>query len=278
MPDITITINTPILTGSDYFKTRYRLVGGAYSANVNRTNAPFTLSGLIAGQYELEVIVVKDGIECTATVHPFEIIGDYSCVTFTPVIVQNGELYNLQISYGAHVTPPCGWHIEIIGTQNNKIVNYASLPASPLLIPVVNEGFQLRVIADLCNGKSKTCLNTDVPPIIPTCTPMVITSTTIILDQSYTNYMGFIITFFYTQSTPPTQAVTLIVNQLNVLNNGVPGGISFPNFSLPIPAGNGSIGVPILANADVFASIYDFEWLIVDSCGASHTGTLQIQL
>lgn len=278
MPNITITISTPTLVGSDYFKTRYRLIGGAWSSYVNRTNAAFTLTGLAAGQYELEVILVKDNVECPAIIKPFTVVQDFTCTTFTPVIVQNGSLFNLQISYSGAATPNCGYHIHILGTQNNKIVNYASLPTSPLLIPVINEPFQLKIIADLCNGNSKECLNTDVPSITPACTPMTITGTSISIDKTYPGYVGFIIRFTYTQSTPPTTGLTLKVTQKNVLNGAPPGTVSYPNGSLPIPSGNGSIDVSILGNSNVFASKYDFDWLIVDACGTSHTGTISRQL
>lgn len=278
MPNVTITISTPTLTGSDYFKVRYRPVGGAYSSYQNEDNDPFQLTGLAAGQYELEVIMVKNSVECAAVIKPFTVVADFTCTTFTPVIVQNGSLFNLQITYAGAATPNCGYHIHIIGTQNNKIVNYASLPASPLLIPVINENFQLKVIADLCNGKTKECLNTDVPSITPACTPMTITGTSIMVDKIYPANVGFIVRFTWTQSNPPTTGLTLKVTQKNVLGGAPPGIISYPNGSLPIPSTNSSVDIGFLASSSVFNSFYEFDWLIVDKCGTSHTGTITILL
>lgn len=277
MPDIVITIPAPVLTGSDYFKVRYRLVGGSYGVYSNQTNTPFTILGIAAGQYELEVIMVKDGVECPATVTPFTVTDPYTCVTFTPVIVQNGSLFNLQISYPAHTTPPCGWHIEITGATTNKIVNYASLPASPLLIPVNNEALLLRVKADLCNGKIQGCLNADVPMITKLCTPMVISGVTgVVTGTDFFGNYNAIITFPYTQSSPPSTQLTVIVNQKNV-NSGPPGSTAFNFFTFgPIPTTNGSFNIPIVANKNITGITLEFDWLVVDQCNQQHTGTVNI--
>lgn len=278
MADINITISTPVLTGSDYFKVRYRPVGGAYSSYQNEDNDPFTLTGLAAGNYELEVIMVKAGIECPATVTPFTVTDPFTCVTFTPVIVQNGSLFNLQISYPAHTTPPCGWHIEISGATTNKIINYASLPASPLLIPVANEGLVIRVNADLCNGVIQECLNTDVPPITATCTPMVITSVTGVVNNVYPNGdYGVSILFSYTQSLPPSQMLTVTIQQKNA-TSGPNGSTSYPNFTFgPIATtGTGPLSVPIVANKNILDIILEFDWLVVDGCNQVHTGSVNV--
>lgn len=280
MPNITITIPTPVLTGSDYFKTRYRqLPNGAFTAYSNKTNAPFTIVGISSGQYELEVIMVKDGVECPAVLKPFTIPPEYTCVTFTPVIVQSGKVFNLQISYPAHANPACGWHIHLIGNQNNKIVNYASLPASPLLIPVANEAFQLKVIADLCNGYSQTCLDTDVPAITPSCTPIEITSTSMVVNNVYPNgFYGMSLQVNFNQSSPPSQYLTVVLTQTQV-NSGVPGQTSYLNFTFgPLPTTSTSFSIPIVANSNVTAGLYHFTYLIVDGCNQTHTGTVTKQL
>lgn len=278
MPNVSITIPTPVLTGSDYFKVRYRLISGGFGPYQNEDNDPFTLIGLAAGQYELEVIMVKDGVECPASLHPFTVTDPYTCVTFTPVMVQNGNLFNLQISYPAHTTPPCGWHIEITGATTNKIVNYASLPASPLLIPVANEGLAVKVKADLCNGKIQECLNTDVPAIAATCTPMVITGVTGSVNNTYPNGdYGVNISFSYTQSSPPTQWLTILINQKNA-TIGPNGTTSYPNFSFgPIATtGTGPVSVPIIANHNITGITLEFDWLIIDGCNQQHTGTVNV--
>lgn len=279
MPDVTITIPDPVLTGSDYFKVRYRLVGGSYSSYSNRTNALFTLIGLAAGQYELEVIVVKDGVECPASITPFTVTDPYTCVTFTPAIVQNGRLFNLQLSYPSHTTPPCGWQIEITGATTNKTVNYASLPVSPLLIPVNNEGLAVRVKADLCNGKVQECLNADVPSITPTCSPIVISSASMVHNNSYPNgFQGMSLQVNFAQSSPPSQYLTVILTQINV-NSGIPGQTSYPNFTFgPLPTTSTGFSIPIVANNNVTGSLYEFTYLIIDGCNTMHSGNVSILL
>lgn len=279
MPNISITISTPVLTGGDYFKVRYRPVGGAYGAYSNQTNATFVIIGVAAGQYELEVIMVKDGVECPATIHPFTVTDPYTCVTFTPVIVQNGKLFNLQLSYPAHTTPPCGWHIEITGATTNKIVNYASLPASPLLIPVNNEGLVVRVKADLCNGKVQECLNTDVPPITPACSPIVISGASMVFNNTYPNgFKGMSLQVNFAQSSPPSQFLTVVLTQINV-NAGVPGQTSYLNFTFgPLPTTSTGFSIPIVANNNVTGNLYEFTYLIIDGCNTTHTGNVSIIL
>lgn len=279
MPDITVTIPDPVLTGGDYFKVRYRPVGGAFSGYQNKTNTPFILTGLTAGNYELEVTMVKAGVECPATLSPFVVTGDYTCVTFTPVIVQNGNLFNLSISYPAHTTPPCGWHIEILGNSTNKIVNYTSLPASPLLIPVANENLQVRILADQCGDMQKECLDTIVPPIEPACTPMTITNDVLVYNNQYPNgFYGMSLQLTYTQSNPPTQYLTATIQQINV-TQGVAGQTNYPNFTLgPIPVTNGSVSIPIVMSNFVVGSLYEVNWMIVDGCNQVHTGYASILL
>lgn len=279
MPNVTLTISTPVLGVGEVFRTRYRLLpNGAYTSNVDRDNNPFTLVGLSAGQYEMEVIhVLADGTVCEAIIKPFEVVADYTCQIFTPVIVQNGQLFNLQITYGTVTNPPCGFHIKITGATTNKIVNYSPLPASPLLIPVANEQLQVEVIADLCNQKTKHCLDTIVNPIEPTCTPMILSSATILLNTTYPGgSKGFTITLNYTQSVPVSQYVTLYCIQTNALG-GAPGivNLSNPGYG-PIAGGATSLSFGIIGNPNVYENTYNFSGYIIDICGKKHTFTVSI--
>lgn len=278
MPSITITINTPVLTGSDYFKTRYRLLPNPFSGGYsNRTNAPFALSGLAVGEYELEVIMVKNGVECAAKIFPFEIVPEYTCATFTPQIIQNGTLFNLRLTYPALVNPPCGWHISVVGTANNKTVNYNPLPTSPLDIPIVNEAINVRVTADLCNDKVMQCLNTNMTAIIPTCTPMVVSGVLMSYNSTYANgFLGINVAFSVTNSVPASKTVQIYIQQLNVLS-GQPG--SYSNTAFPVVfTGVGSLIPVLVMNNNVFNSKYDISWVVIDGCGVKHSGTASLQL
>lgn len=281
MADVTIQIDTPILTGSDFFKTRYReYPAGSFTANVNRTNAPFTLTGLTPGEYELEVILNKSGVDCPRVLKRFKITEPFTCLVFNASIQYNSAqtAQDVVITYTPSTNPPCGWHIQIIGATVNKTINYATLPASPIKIPVPYEALFVKVIADECNGKSQTCYEADLTPPPPACTPITINSVNIQWITQIGNNNRFLITFNFTQSTPPTTGMIVGILQKNVLI-GTPGQTGYSQFNpLAVPAAATSFGVLIDANANVYLGYYDFDWFVIDRCGQKFTGTLQIQL
>lgn len=279
--DVTIQINIPVLVGLEKFKTRYREApSGAWSSYVDRTNTAFTLTGLTDGNYELEVIFVKaDGTECPATYREFTVVTPADCAEFTAEIVQNGNLFILQISYtipSPYVTPPCGYKITYGGTT----VSYASLPASPIQIPVPNATIQVVITANGCNGNEVECFNQDIPAIDPVCTPIVVLSDTLVFNNVYPNgFIGMSLTVSFTQSAPASKYITFIVNQINVLS-GLPGQASYPNMTYgPLPTGaTTAANVPLVMNNAVAGGLYEVSWLIVDGCGVTHTGSASLQL
>lgn len=118
MPNVNITIPTPLIVPPAKFKTRYRqLPSGTYSSNVDRDNTMFTLS-LTEGDYEMEIIYVNpDGLECDATYERWTVKPEapgFECVAFSAEIIQetNGLFY-LVITYTPPATnPQCGWRIQ----------------------------------------------------------------------------------------------------------------------------------------------------------------------
>lgn len=285
MPDITITIPTPILTGSDTFLVRYRaLPAGAWSSHTTQTNAPFTLTGLAVGLYQLEVIVVKDGVECPAITKQFEIIAEYECIEFEAELVQTSAgLYNIEISYtipSPLVNPPCGYIIEIRG-KSTKTITYATLPASPIKIQVLNEPMLVRVIADLCNGKRENCYEADITMLPPNCTPIVIT------DTSVAQLMGapffgtrFRIFFQITQSTPVTNYMVVLIQQkASAVISGNVGQTSYASFNpLNITNTPTQFFVDIDANLNIYGTLMEFDYMLQDYCGKKHTGTVSITI
>lgn len=257
-----------MLVAGSHFKTRYRqLPAGAWSSYVNRTNAAFTLTGLTAGNYELEVILVRDGVECPAIIKPFTVTAPFECLDFEAEIVQAGSQYNLEISYtlpGGFVNPPCGWQVQIIGNTTNKTINYTTLPASPIKIPVANEGLLVRVIANLCDGKTQTCYEGDVSGIPTPCIP--ITMGTVSLSYVGAQVNGtqrFKITFNFTQSSPATTLPVINIIQTNAGNPAQ----AFYNPYGPISPSATSVSVFIDANTQVFQGNYYFGWYFMDACG-----------
>lgn len=288
MADVTIQINTPILTGSDYFKVRYReYPSGAFGAYSNRTNSPFTLIGLSAGQYELEVILVKDGAECPAILKLFTVVDPFECLEFEAEIKYNTSQTALYVELDyilptPFTNPPCGWHIQAIGATTNKVVNYTTLPTPPIKIAINNnEALFFKVIADLCDGKTETCFESDLTPPPEPCTGITINSVTANWVQQIGIYNRFNVVFNFTQSVPPTTGMIVTVNQLNVIagSTGLPGSTGYSQFNpLPVSPTATSFSVLIDMNSNVFLGYYDFQWMVVDRCGNKFTGQFSVQL
>ncbi|MBS1771508.1 MAG: hypothetical protein JST82_01520 [Bacteroidetes bacterium] len=214
MPNITITIPQPVLTTGQYFKTRYRLLpSGSWSSYVNRSNAPFTLTGLSAGDYQLEAILVKaNGTQCAAIYKNFTVVPDFSCLSFSASMIQSGSLYYIQITYTlppGYTNPACGW--EMVYEHGTSIVNntYPVLPSSPILIPVANQSYKLTIYGNICNGNKTKCGQFDISPISPPpCTGIHVTSQTMFKSAG-----KYYITLNFTQSSPPTTTLTIFYQQ-----------------------------------------------------------------
>jgi hypothetical protein len=269
MPDITIQINTPTLVSGESFKTRYRqLPAGAWSSYTTRTNAPFTLTGLSVGDYELEVIVVKGATECPAIIRPFKVVQPFSCITFDAEIVQNDIAFNLVINYtipGGFTNPPCGWKVIVTGNTTNKTIPFVTLPTPPLKIAVANEGLFVKIVADLCNGKTQNCYEGDVPPISIPCVPIVLgTVTATFIKQQPNGKMQFRIRYNFTQSSPATTSFVLGVVHINGPNAPA---INYPSTAPYGPVSPSASFIDVYIDADFMESkIYKFEWFIMDRC------------
>jgi len=271
MPDITIQINTPALLAGSHFKVRYRMLpAGAWSSYTTQTNAAFTLTGLAAGGYELEVVLVRNGVECPATIRTFTVTAPFTCLMFDAEIVAAGSQHNLEIGYtlpGGYVQPPCGWQVQAIGNTTNKVINYTTLPAPPIKIPVANEGLLVRVIANLCNGKTQTCYEGDVTGIPAPCLPLTITSVVLSYVGPQPNLMErFKITFHFTQSTPATTLPVINIQQIN----GVPGNLTTAYFNPYGPISPTATSLSVFVDAAYlppqFNGHYYFEWFFMDAC------------
>lgn len=282
MPDITITIGSPTIVAPAKFKTRYReLPSGTFSSNVDRDNTPFTLTGLSAGYYELEVIYVNaQGQDCPTILRTFEVIDDYPCVEFSAEIAQDESgIYYLDITFTAPSQqspvgsdPPCGWEIEYTQGGGTVIIPYATLPASGIIsIPVQNLATQLTIRAMMCNWKSKDCFDDEVPPAAGPCIPMVITSSEI--TQNPAPSIGYTIGYYYNQSVPVTKIINVSYQQTGVvqqsgavLDSGVlpPGGV--------YPILGGAVFWTVVPTP-VFGYI-TYVVKVIDICGTEHTFTV----
>lgn len=279
MADYTIEIPYPQLAPGQKFITRYReLPGGSYSSPVDRTNAQFTISGLNAGSvYELEVIFFNGSINCPATYRQFTVADipsppSLTCIDFTPTLEQNGLIYELVLSYSLPSppnTPPCGYKIRIIQDGNTQNITLPSLSLSgeeKFTVPS-NNGLQVIVWADYCNGNLIECLNEDVVGIEPACTPMIVTGTTIERDTSNPDY--WVIKINFINSIPPTLSATIFFAQDPAQ---VKPGLT-PNSGtriIPMNPTAVSISFPVLPSIGQWTTP-TYTGTILDECGQTHS-------
>jgi hypothetical protein len=275
MPDVNITINTPVLTAGKTFKVRYRLTpAGAWSAYQTKTNASFTLTGLADGYYELEVILVNaDSSECPPTYKKFRVVTPFDCITFTASIVQTGSLYYLQINYTAPTgNPPCGWRVVYGG----NVVNYPTLPAPPLKIQVPNQAIHLQVIANNCQLNQRACFEGEIPPMdLPPCVPAVWgTAVASFVGMQGSLYL-FNITIPLTQSTPCSTKLTLQCYQINVIPPATGTTLQYLNYGFgPVQCTATGIAFQMPANPNVMKNgplrHFEFYGSVIDECGKVH--------
>ena len=275
MPNAVITIPQPVLTSGQYFKTRYRLLpSGSWSSYVNRSNAPFTLTGLSAAQYQLEVILVKvDGTNCPAVYKTFTLTGDYDCgkITFNGVIVNpTAATQEVHITYtklSGYADPPCGWKVVYI--QNGNTYTYIpAMTGSSGTIKIAlgsTNGLVLYMEAGLCNGKTKRCHTQDVLYTAPPCTNAVVT---IPGSLSY-NGTDWFVTLNYINSTPATTVYNITYLQTSVMVPGNPpdmGPVTGPTGVAAGAAGS----VTFKVHPKPYTGNLSYGGNFVDYCGKSH--------
>lgn len=292
MADVTLQINDPTLTGGQVFKVRYRLLpAGAWVPIADQTNAPFTVTGLSAGDYQLEFIVqLTDETLCAAVykiVTVTDIVADFQCAEFTVTMSKNPN--KLNISYilpMGYVAPPCGYKIKyLLANGTYAYVSYPTLPASPFSINIPSAiAMNVVIVADLCGAGTIECFNDGIaPPAEPTCIPMTITGTTLTPGGQVGNgdYLVTLVINF-TQSTPATSVITIVGSQVGVLSGYPPATINWPTGILPSTTHyNGNFymryqngGLPIIAPP------YKLKMAgtLIDGCGVSHAWTAEVNL
>ena len=223
MADISITIPAPSLTAGQYFKERHRLLPvGTWSGQTNRTNAPFTITGLSVGDYEFEFVLVNaDGTHCPPVYRTYTLVGDYDCLTFASQMQKQNGLYHVEVTYTlppGFTDPACGWEIEYVQNGVYNKFTYANLPVSGIIkIPCANLSGILYIRALMCNGRVKECHSNDVAYYPdPPCVPI---SGVVITFEEVPNFewCDYYINISFTQSTPATTVLKLEYFQWNAV-------------------------------------------------------------
>ena len=179
--DVSININDPILMGTEYFLVHYRLAPAGIWIDLGiQSNAPFTITGLSAGNYELEVVFVnEDGVLCPAVIVDFTVVADppidqCNCMTVTNLSVTRkcDNTAVIHMDLGAQ-TGGCSLSITYsqFGNINPQTITYVQgtfpsfvdivTPDNPSSIPP-----SVAVVLRCCNGDVLTCFNGQVTNII----------------------------------------------------------------------------------------------------------------
>lgn len=154
MPNITIQVNNPVLTGGAYFKVRYRLKGDVIWTNIaNQTNAPFT-NLLDVGTYEFEFTYVNGEQICEPTIYEVIVREPCQCLSVSSApVAKVGSNFIMTLNYSLpSPQPPCGWIIIITNaTQNPRTLYYKSLPASTTQIMLVPGDNKISIFSNCCD-------------------------------------------------------------------------------------------------------------------------------
>ena len=222
MSDINITIPLPVLAAGQYFKVRYRQIDplSTWVDLAHQTNAPFTITTLDAGSYQLSAILVRSEdplVQCEEVIQLFEVVEENLCGEFSFAIVANDDatLYYLQLTCGAMpVTPPCGGYDIVYGITSSTMAttHYANLGGT-LLLPATNNTYHVEVHALNCDGSYNTCYNANVNPPEGGCDHATVTNAELVPDGA-----GWRVKLTITQSAPPTNPFLVAYSQGNLFN------------------------------------------------------------
>lgn len=269
--NITITLSNPTLVGGEKFKTRHRLYpSGTFSAYTDRTNAPFTITGLTAGQYELEVIFVTElGDECDAIYEYFNVYNIGDCPTFTLSLECNNFVPYLNMDYtfpSPYTMPGCGYRVTVVQATGTIVKDYPTglsiTGNEKIILSSVSGGVTVKIEANNC-GIFTECEYLSLAPLDCDCTPLVVSSAYMQYNPSI---MKWKVTINYTNSTPATSFTRISYNQVNTVFSGsLDSGVI--NTLSPLPTS--SIAFYVNANINGAFEAPTYHGVIIDQCGNS---------
>lgn len=261
------TISQPILVTGQLFRYRYRdLPSGTFTAYATTSTQVIALTGLTPNtQYEMEIEFFNGGDFCAVTTVIFDAANNVACPTFSGVIMSNGIGFYLRVSWSGVVGYPIGGY-QIFwqqGAANGSISYPTALPVAGYVdIPLPSSAdTDLNVYSN--NGfELKICTETPVTYSEP-CTPMVVSDVSI--NQDVNGSLVWIITIFFTQSTPAT-----LTTGITYVQTDGSAAASFSAFLSPT-ATSYSFSVSVVSYTGVRP---DFNGTITDRCGNSHAWSI----
>lgn len=180
--DVTIQINEPILLTGEIFHVSYReLPSGLPISIADQTNAPFVISGLDAGDYELLVIQeFADGESyCSEVAYHFTVtedappLSECACNPISELwVLKKCDTTSLvHLEFDGLAVGVCNYSITYTGfnDSNSQTVNYTSgnLPLITEYILPTSTGVSpyIKVVELCCNGNVMTCFEGNITDI-----------------------------------------------------------------------------------------------------------------
>lgn len=180
--DVTIQINQPPLLAGEIFHVSYRqLPSGTPISIADQTNAPFVISGLDAGDYELLVIQeFSDGEEyCPEIAYPFTVTEDpppLSQCACNPIselwVIKKCDTTSLvHLEFDGFALGVCNYEITYTGFNGSstQTVSYTSSSLPPVieyLLPTsIGVAPFVKIVEYCCNGAVNTCFEGNITDI-----------------------------------------------------------------------------------------------------------------
>lgn len=297
--DYVFSIGTPVLKPNQAFRYRYRLLpNGAFSSWVTTTtNGNNTITGLIAGQYELEIYFVRDVLNevvCPSIIRPFELVENLECLDWSASIAYESENYYMQINWSGSVSPPapCGYRVRIGQLNQPPFINniYPTLGAVPnsFFLPPGNADYYVIIDIQSCSDPNKfiPCYEEEIN-YTPDCEPFTGVSAQIVIKPKPNGTLGYYLKVNFTQSNPVTLFATTQYQQdridLNhpIVTSGVPEPTTTPNGYIPSTATyvehllKPNMNLPVIPYGSPIneVKVLVYKGWIQDGCGEQHPFT-----
>jgi hypothetical protein len=276
---ITITIPSPVLLSGEHFKVRYQeYPGGLWVDAGNKTNSPFTISGLSDMQYRIEYKVVKaDGTECPARYDVINLVPtECPCIADATGILERvtANQYQIKITFASPITAPsCGYRVEVQGPNGLATSSTYQQLNSPLIIPVATNGaYIVKIWADCCRADTNLCTTLDISAATGTpCVPAEFGFNELQRIVSLINGQYYLRVICTAQSNPPTAVFNFSYLQTNIQapwpgnpNPGAPDSGSYSGIMSGSPL---TILIPVNPNPNVNSMPFTYSVIAVDICG-----------
>lgn len=281
MADLTITIPTPVLVGSQTFKVEYSTDGTSYTLWGSETNAAFTVTGLTAGVlYYFRFTLVRSTsplVECDPVIKTYTIPEESPCVTVEGDLEAVGDVWELTLTFtlpSPYVNPCGGYRLEYGISPNFNSINIPTFITSPsinpLVLPASNGVYTVNIYAVDCSGNETLCDDLTVNPTVPTCEHAVLSSATM-------EFVGglYRIALEVTPSIPASSNYIVSYQQANAVSSGVPdpGG----TVSLQVTGGSPeTFYIPVNPNMNVYGNAITYVGTLTDRCNYSSVFDISI--